>query len=497
MQKDNYFPWILVFVTGYIVMTFELSGVRLLGPFLGTSVFVWSSLIGIVMGCLSLGYWLGGRISLKKSTMKHLAWVLAGAAFFIFLTAFGGEKALARISRMMIDFRWMSVVSCVLLFGPANVFMGMVLPMAARLKISHVSSSGKAVGNLYALSTAGSIAGTFISGFLFIPAAGFEIMIYVSALILLVFSATSLIVSRSYILLSGLTLLSVAALVVFLKKAVHTKDYVDADTLYNRVLIYDTKEPETGRKVRVLKVNNETSSAMYLDGEGLVFEVLKYYRLAGHFYPGFRHSLMIGGSGYAFPKDYLQRFPDATLDVVEIDPALTRFAAEYFGLKEHPALKIFHEDGRTYINRTESSYDVIFLDAYKSLLTVPYQLTTLEAVEKMHAMLTEKGVLFANIISTFDVDNNHFLRAAVATYKQVFGQVYLFAVKDPGDSQLLQNFMLVALKSYDQAVLSSSDPEYESYLQHIITHEIPMDIPALTDDYAPVDYYTNKMIRML
>lgn len=497
MRKEQFFPGLLVFVTGFIVMTFELAGVRIMGPFLGTSVFVWSSLIGIVMGSLSVGYWLGGLISMKYSSYKPLAWALFMAAVFVFFTAFGGEKVLGRLSQVIRDFRWLSLASSIILFGPANLFLGMVLPVAARLKISRVNTSGTSVGNLYALSTAGSIAGTFIPGFLLIPAAGFEAMMFFCSFSLFTFALLVWISNKSYILFSAASLLFAGAIVLFWGRFMRQKDYVDADTLYNRVLIYDTEDKESGREVRILKVNNETSSAMYLDGDGLVFEVLKYYRLAGHFNPGFRCSLMIGGSGYAFPKDYLKRFPEATLDVVEIDPALTGYAKEYFGLKENPALRIYHEDGRTFINKTKNTYDVIFLDAYKSLLTIPYQLTTLEAVEKMHEMLSDNGVLFANIISTLNSKDNHFLRAALVTYKMVFSDVYLFAVKDPLDTLLLQNYMLVALKNGKDVKLDSFDPEYDQYLKNIVRKKIPQDLPVLTDDYAPVDYYTNKMIREL
>ena len=244
----------------------------------------------------------------------------------------------------------------------------------------------------------------------------------------------------------------------------------------------------------MLNINNEKSAAMFLDDDELVFEVLKYYRLAEHFNPGFKKSLMIGGSGYSFPKDYLKKFPLSELDVVEIDPKLTELAKEHFKLKQNQRLKIYHEDGRTFLNRTQNKYDVVYMDAYKSLITIPYQLTTKEAIQKIYNVLNNNGVVFANIISAIGGKNNLFLQAEYATYKSVFPQVYLFAVQDPYDTQNLQNIMLVGLKSEKIPIFESDNKELNKYLHHLLKEDIKTDLPVLTDEYAPVDYYTSKAL---
>lgn len=489
-------PEIIVFTAGFVIMAFELAGSRILGPYVGTSVFVWSSLIGLVMGALSLGYAVGGRLSVKATDMKTLAWILSFAAIFIILTATGNDKVMKKLKWLISDFRWLSLIATTLLFTPASFFLGMVLPYTARLKIPEIGSSGAAVGNIYAASTIGSIAGTFAGGFLLIPLVGFKSLMIFLALILLLMAIVLMLAEKGYLIASMPFVIAIIAF-LFLWDKGKEKDYLDRDTAYNRVIVYDSEDEKSGRPVRILKVNDETSSAMYLDGKGLVFEVLKYYRLAGHFNPDFENALMIGGSGYAFPNDFIGKYPHATLDVVEIDPGLTRIARKYFGLKDHPRMNIFHQDGRIYLNRTKKKYDVIYMDAYKSLLTIPYQLTTLEAVREMHDRLTTDGVVLANVISTMDPSNNYFLRAELATYREVFPRVLLFAVRDPEDTELLQNFMIVGLKSSLKVPLESDDPELQKYLSHIVTLDIPSDLPVLTDEYAPVDFYTNKLLKDL
>ncbi len=489
---------LIIFFAGTITMAFELAGSRILGPYFGASIFIWTSLIGIIMGSLSVGYWFGGQVSIRRSDLKILSILLLFGAIFIFVTAFGHDYILKRAVKYIPDFRLQVVISSAVLFGPASLFMGAVLPYAVKLKINTVESSGIAVGRLYALSTIGSITGTFLSGFVLLPLFGFLNIMYALTGILLVFCFWIFFVDKTKVYLA-VTLFSIVLLSsVWIKTYTKEVDYIDKDTQYNRVFVYNTTDKPTGRPVKMLAVNNEHSSAMFLDGSGLVFEVLKYYHLVKHFNPGFKHSLMIGGSGYAFPKDYLERYPEATMDVVEIDPELTSIAYSYFDLPHDPRLRIFHEDGRTFINREENKYDAFFMDAYKSMITVPFQLTTKEAIQKIYDILNEDGVVLANLISTLSHKSNAFLRAELATYKSVFPQVYLFAVQYPNptekEKEHFQNFMLVGLKTGVKPSLMSDNKELNEFLSHLVKINIEEDLPILTDDFAPVEYYTSMAL---
>ncbi|NOX45485.1 MAG: spermidine synthase [Chlorobi bacterium] len=489
---------LIIFFAGIITMAFELAGSRILGPYFGASIFIWTSLIGIIMGSLSVGYWFGGQVSIRRSDLKILSILLLFGAIFIFVTAFGHDYILKRVVKYIPDFRLQVVISSAVLFGPASLFMGAVLPYAVKLKINTIESSGVAVGRLYALSTIGSITGTFLSGFVLLPLFGFLNIMYALTGILLAFCLWIFFVDKTKVYLV-VTLFSFVLLSsVWIKTYTKEVDYIDKDTQYNRIFVYNTTDKPTGRPVKMLAVNNEHSSAMFLDGSGLVFEVLKYYHLVKYFNPGFKHSLMIGGSGYAFPKDYLERYPEATMDVVEIDPELTSIAYTYFDLPHDPRLRIFHEDGRTFINREKNKYDAFFMDAYKSMITVPFQLTTKEAIQKIYDILNEDGVVLANLISTLSHKNNAFLRAELATYKSVFPQVYLFAVQYPNptekEKEHFQNFMLVGLKTGVKPSLISDNEELNEFLSHLVKINIEEDLPILTDDFAPVEYYTSMAL---
>jgi len=401
----------IVFICGAVIMIFELAGSRVLGPFFGTSIFVWTSLIGIIMGSLSIGYWLGGKISDKKPSLLILSWIIVVSAIFILFTSLGQFFVLRTLPEYIQDFRLRSVIASIILFSVPSILLGMVTPYVVKLKIKKISTSGTTVGNLYAISTIGSIAGTFFAGFYLIPEFGnSNILFFISILLTLISLTVFILYNRKISCTLSIFLICIIGFFYY-RNNNKEKEYIDVDTQYNRVIIYNTIDKNTDKPIKMLNINNEKSAAMFLDNDELVFEVLKYYRLAEHFNPGFKKSLMIGGSGYSFPKDYLKKFPLSELDVVEIDPKLTELAKEHFKLKQNQRLKIYHEDGRTFLNRTQNKYDVVYMDAYKSLITIPYQLTTKEAIQKIYNVLNNNGVVFANIISAIGGKNNLFLQA--------------------------------------------------------------------------------------
>ncbi len=186
------------------------------------------------------------------------------------------------------------------------------------------------------------------------------------------------------------------------------------------------------------------------------------------------------------------------LDVVEIDPRTTEFASKYFNLNLlDPRLRIFHEDGRTYVNRVEEKYDIIYLDAFRSFYAVPWQLSTIEATQKIFDMLNEKGVLVANIPAALRGPYSKFFQAELATYRKIFPEVRVYAVISPHQEEAVQNIILVAFRSKDSIRKSpNDDQEINEQLTHEWKGTIESDTPILTDDFAPTDYYTGKFIHL-
>ncbi len=488
----KYLLEVVVFMCGAIVMILEIVGARVLAPYQGTSIFVWTSLIGVILGSLSLGYWWGGRLADRNPSYRILSLIIFIAGVFVALITFSKELLLIFIRSHFSDIRVSATIAALTLFAMPSVLLGMISPYAVKLRIDDLSTSGATVGYLYAISTIGSIIGTFLAGFVLIAYFGNTKILLVLSMALLL---TSLLAYSETLAKTRLVVAALLAAALFLVEGVNLfgtsrhDGFVDIDTQYSRVWIFDSQDKASKRPMRLMMIGNENSSAMFLDHDELVFDYTKYYRLAAHFRPDLKSALMLGGGAYSYPKDYLKRLPTATLDVVEIDPALTELAKKYFALEDHERLKIYHEDGRVFINNNARKYDAVLVDVFKSLRVLPYQLTTREAVKKMYDALTDEGVVLVNMISAIDGDGGMFLRAEYATYRVIFPQAYLFPVRDAADGETVQNIVLIALKSTAKPALRSADPELDRYLKHLWTREIEQDMPILTDDFAPVDHY--------
>ena len=485
----------VVFVCGALVMIFELIGARMLGPYAGTSLFVWTSIIGIILGSLSLGYWLGGKVADIRPGFTFFGLIILLAGLAILITARIQAPFLEMISLKFFDIRILSLLASVVLFAPGSIFLGMVSPYAVKLKLKTITTSGSVVGNLYAISTIGSITGTFLAGFYLIPHFGVSQLVFIVSLLLIFMSALIFSYKKKWLALVFSIIVLLTAWYFMQNKVQQSEIIVDVDTHYNRVLITETTDYHSLRSIRLLKINDEHSSAVFLDSEELVFNYLKFYHVFSYFNTDFENVLMIGGSGYTYPMDFLKRFQDAKIDVVEIDPELTELAQKYFRLKPDPRLQIFHEDGRIFFNNNTNRYDAILMDAYKAQFSVPYQLTTKECVLSQSRALKPGGVVIANIISALDPENSTFLQAQLLTYKSIFPVVRTFAINDPEDMDLLQNIMIVAINQIGDMGKICADSLLAGFLEKEVIVNIADDIPVLTDDFAPVEYYTTKTMH--
>jgi spermidine synthase len=264
------------------------------------------------------------------------------------------------------------------------------------------------------------------------------------------------------------------------------------ETQYNSVRIFNSLDPLTDRPVKVMAINLQSSSVMFHDSDELVLEYTKFFDLAEHFRPEFANCLMLGGAAYSYPKAFLVEYPEANIDVVEIDPTLTELAKEHFRLAESPRLSIYHLDARIFLNQTDKTYDVVFGDVFNSVFSIPFHLTTRECVQRIHDILNDDGIVVMNLVSAVEGDRGKFLRAEYATFKSVFPQVYLFLVDEPDDSAAVQNVIIVALKSESRPSFRNDDARLASLLDHLWEGHLTLDTPVLTDDHAPVDFYLGQ-----
>lgn len=495
--RDNFLLEIVVFISGALVMIFEIIGSRILAPYIGTSTYIWTSLIGVILGSLSLGYWLGGKTADKKPKLQFLAGIMFLGGTFLSITILLQNVVLAIISTATLRLEFKSILAALILFAPASVLFGFVTPYAVRLKIQNVEMAGKTVGRLYALSTIGSILGTFLAGFFLLPFVGSIRTLYLIAgimfamsLLLAPFKITTTNLFAVFLFPGSIFLNEIYAYAMF-----QTYEMRDFDTQYNRLQIYRAEDNETKKPIKVLATDPLSSqSAMFLESDELALSYTKYYHLLRHFKPDFETTLIIGGAAFSFPKDYLRVYPNKQIDVVEIDPQMTQIARQYFRLEDNPNLQIFHEDGRIFLNRNEKKYDVILVDAFNSIYSIPFQLTTIEAVRKMNNSLKDDGIVILNLITTLEGDGTKFLQAEYKTYKEIFPNIYLFKAKAEKSNDIAQNVILLATKS-NKTSFETADEQIAGLLKNKIESPTDLSLPILTDDLAPVEYYNSLAQR--
>jgi spermidine synthase len=493
--KKLYF---VVFLTGAVVMALELAGSRILAPYLGTSISVWASLIGIILGAMSAGYYFGGKLADKNPNLKTFSSLifLAGISVFIILIF----KFYVLNLSLHLGVKSGSIFVSIALFALPALLLGMVSPYAVRLSMKKVENSGSTVGNLYAVSTLGSIFGTFFSGFYLIPNLGSNNILYALAISLFLISLFCYDFKKEKIgIFSIMVLLFLFSLQA---EAMGQRDLlIDEDSAYTHIQVYDALNKEN-RMVRIMALENFLDSGMYLDSDELVFEYSKYYHLDEVFGNEIKKAAIFGGAAYSVPKDFLQRNSTGSIDVVEIDPRTTEIAKQYFRLQDSERMNIFHEDARIFLNRISGEsqtgdYDVIYNDSFSSACAVPFQLTSQEAIEKIYNILDEDGVYIINLHSSLSGESSIFFRSEYKTLKNIFDSVYVFATKSDIADDQPQNIMILASKEErnigELKEKYANNQEIRTLLDNYWDKKIYTDdVKILTDDFAPVSNFVSK-----
>lgn len=488
---------VIVFACGAAVMILEMVGARIVAPYLGSSIVVWTALIGTILASLSLGYWWGGKIADRKPHAK---------AFSLILLLSGVSIAFLGLAKAMILDFWEVVnvpiqlgatIVNLALFAPSTLCLGMVSPYAVRLKLSSVEQAGATAGRLYAISTVGSIVGTFLAGFYLIAAFGSTSILLGLSVSLVLLSVLAAQTNRKLKVTLLLVPILAFGFTLNYERYLNRGGFYDLDTNYNRILVFESRDERTERPIRAMATTPRyVQSAMFLDDPvELVLRYTRFFRVAETWRPRMQRVLVLGGGAYSFPRHLMSRFPLLRMDVVELDPGVTEIARRFFSLEDLPGLRIHHEDARTFVNRSDERYDVIFVDVFNSHYSVPFHLTTLETVTRLNRLLNDDGLLIMNTISAIEGPKGRFLRAEAATYGSVFRQVHLYPLLDPGDGTLKQNVMLVATKTDDAFGPLPPDPELASFLLGRWDKPLEADVPVLVDDYAPVEVYVAGIER--
>jgi spermidine synthase len=478
----------LVFGAGIGALATEITASRLLAPYFGSSTIVWANLIGIVLAALAVGYWLGGRVADRRPEPSILGFLVLGAAVFVAVIPFAARpfldltvEGLDTVSAGAVIGSFLAVV---LLCAPPVVLLGMVSPFAIRLAVVGIETAGAVAGRLYALSTAGSLVGTFLPALVLIPAIGTQRTFLVIAALLAL--SSSFLLGARYAVVA----LALIALVAIPPGAVKSSEGLlhEENSLHQYVRVEETAD---GRRLLSLNEGVAVHSVWRPDSvlTGGVWDAfLAVPSLLGR---PLERVAILGNAAGTTARALGVYYPDARVDGVELDPAVSRVGFRYFGMGENPRLSVHDADARPFLRSTDERYDLIVVDAYHQPY-VPFYLATREFFELVQERLAPGGIVALNVATV--PDDTRLVRAVGGTLASEFPQALAWP----------------ALR-FNTIVLGLAEPLDDSELERRLRSG-PADLAPLrellgkdavpvaqskrpwTDDRAPVEWLTDRMI---
>jgi spermidine synthase len=390
---------LLVFVTGTASLGSEIAAARLMAPFFGASTIVWANTIAIVLVALSVGYWLGGRLADRHPDPRALYRLVLAAALLLALVPLVADPFLSlsvkAFDQVSVGAFAGSLFGVLVLVALPVLLLGAVSPWAIRLKVDDLARSGEVAGRLYAISTVGSLVGTFLAALLLIPAVGTQRTFLCFALAVAIVAAVGL---RGRALLAPVAVAALLALPVGVIKATEggggARVVHEADTTYQyaRVVEYPDGERHLelneGQAIHSVYRPDTVLTGDYWDG----FLVDTF---AGRTTPPRRLAVLGDGAG-TMVRAYGRYFPRTQIDAVEIDGELTEIGKRYFGLRERAGVRFHAADARPFLRASDVRYDAIFVDAYHQPY-IPFYLATKEFFELVRDRLTPDGVVLINV----------------------------------------------------------------------------------------------------
>lgn len=499
--------YVLVFTAGFTTLGVELSASRLLDPWFGNSQVVWAALIGLILFCLAMGYWAGGKLADRSPQLVTLLRLVAVAAFGVGIVPALSRPVLQLAGRGLADFNAGllagSMAAILILFALPVTLLGCVSPFSVRLALRDVRSSGEAAGRLYAISTGGSIAGSFLPVLLLIPNIGTRATFALLALALLAVVLAGLLAARQRrdalaVVLAGLVVAWLGFRPAGPIKAAEGLVF-ETESAFNYIQVLDLGVE------RQLRLNEgEGIHSVYRPAGGLADGIWDYFLLAPAFNPAgytpdrVRRVAIVGLAAGTMSHLFTAAYGPIVIDGAELDPAIIEAGRAWFAMNE-PNLHAYAVDGRRFLLNAPATYDLIAVDAYRPPY-IPFHLTTVEFFQLTRDRLNPEGVLALNVVRTSS--DSSLVDAIAATLGRVYPSVYV--MDEPAGESGLGNTLVVGTNrptTLDD--LAANLPAFNHPLLAEVAARAgpqarpaapPANTPIFTDDRAPVEQVVHELV---
>lgn len=492
-----------VFVVGMAVLILEIVAIRILSPYYGNTIYSTSSVIGMVLGALSLGYYLGGRLADAHPKISLFYTIIIVAGLLVISVYFLQITLLPLLAILFSITLGPLIFSFFLFFTPMLIF-GLVSPFAVKLHKKEGNAVGQQSGEVFFWSTLGSIAGSLLTGFFLIPHFGITAIVIGTGVFLFLFGMICLWVVKAMRAVNVLLLLVfLGAISLLLLPGGFKKSTLlyEKDGVYERIRIQDGQWQE--RPARFLFQDMSYSAAMYLASDELAYEYTKYYELYKLVKPEAKSAFIIGGGAYSIPKALLKDSPDLYIDVTEIEPELFSLAKQYFNLQENIRLVNYTEDGRYYLTKNKKIYDLMVTDVYYSFFSIPIQFTTKEFFELAKNRLSENGVFVGNFAGSLSKKPPSFILSEMRTFKQIFPNSYFFGVSDP-KANIPQNIIFLGINGQKPLDFKNAEKVTNKNVGSVINLAFLKTINIdefdftqhreITDNFSPIEYLVSRVV---
>ena len=492
-RATHLFLGLVCFLAGASIMVVEISAFRLLAPFFGNTVFTSTALIGVILVAFSIGGYLGGWLADRKMALDLIGWLLAGAAVLtLFIPALHMAFSLRMSASGVIAG---PVMISLLLFAMPGILLGAISPASVRFysladKDSHV---GAAAGTISMLGSLGSFVGTFLSGFFLLSTFGVRSIFLGTGILLLLLAVAAFIMARNSqkqmlpIVLSGV----IAGVVGWSSAPAKMRGVIyEHESFYHHISVLE--EGETPNRVRTLVLDSTQEGAVNADTGALTLGYQEYWKLALlRESEKVESALFIGAGAFGMPENVSREFPQAEIDVVEIDPQVIEVGRKFFKLDEHPGVKAHAADARRFLHLAgDKKWDLVFGDAYNGKHAIPSHLATQEFFQQIDDHLLPQGVFIMNIIASVNGPQSELTAGMMTTLRAVFPHIQVFGVG--GRPNETQNVILLCSKVDLTSRVADRYFAKDSWQQRLSSRRVsPGQLPrptlAFTDDLNPVD----------
>ena len=488
-----------VFLSSAILLVLEITAGRLIAPYVGVTIYSWTSIIGVILAGLSLGNWLGGRWADRGADETSTGIALALAAVSSLLGLWTLTVLAPWLQQSQLDLISASFLYVLGLFFVPAVLLGIPTPLLTTLALNLDRRTGHIVGRMHALAALGSILGTFVTGFVLIQYFGSRLVVALASAILLLLALPFL--ARASRKLWLLLLVLGAISVALVQSGQGIASPCDRESNYFCLRVIDASERAPFGEARALVldhllhgINHRDAASMLISPYVHLMQELVDQHFAADALPRLRY-FFAGGGSYTQPRAIASQHPEATIIVAELDPLVTR-TVEQFMYVDSGAFDVIHGDARAALTRQpDASLDVIVTDAFHDI-AIPYHLVTREYAQLAKRKLRGNGIYTTNVVDAFP--DPRMVKSMYNALRAEFAQVDIWIDHVPREPQRMTYVIsasdsgarqdrLVARRGFQRQWLRVNEP--------LARTGTPLnELPLFTDDYVPVERMISSLL---